>query len=1071
MLQDGNEGLSTIPGFNQIQFEGFCRFIDQGLMEELSKFPKIEDTDQEIEFQLFVETYKFVEPLIKERDAVYKSLTYSSELYVSAGLIWKTRRDMQEQTILIGNIPLMNSLGTFIVNGIYRIVINQILQSPGIYYRSELDPNGISAYTGTIISDWGGRSELEIDRKARIWARVSRKQKISILVLLSAMGSNLREILENVCYPEIFLSFLNDKEKKKIGSKENAILEFYQQFACVGGDPVFSESLCKELQKKFFQQRCELGRIGRRNMNRRLNLDIPPNNTFLLPRDILAATDHLIGMKFGMGTLDDMNHLKNKRIRSVADLLQDQFGLALARLENVIRGTISGALRHKLIPTPQNLVTSTPLLTTTYESFFGLHPLSQVLDRTNPLTQIVHGRKLSYLGPGGLTGRTASFRIRDIHPSHYGRICPIDTSEGINVGLIGSLAIHARIGRWGSLESPFYEISERPKGARMLYLSPGRDEYSMLAAGNSLALNQSIQEEQVVPARYRQEFLTVAWEQVHLRSIFSFQYFSIGASLIPFIEHNDANRALMSSNMQRQAVPLSRSEKCIVGTGLERQAALDSGALAIAEHEGKIIYTDTDKILLSSNGDTLSIPLVMYQGSNKNTCMHQKSQVQQGKCIKKGQILAYGAATVGGELALGKNVLVAYMPWEGYNSEDAVLISERLLYEDIYTSFHIRKYEIQTRVTSQGPERVTNEIPHLEAHLLRNLDKRGIVMLGSWVEAGDILVGKLTPQIVKESSSAPEDRLLRAILGIQVSTSKETCLKLPIGGRGRVIDVRWIQQNEGSGYNREMIRVYILQKRQIKVGDKVAGRHGNKGIISKILPRQDMPYLQDGRPVDMVFNPLGVPSRMNVGQIFECSLGLAGDLLDRHYRIAPFDERYEQEASRKLVFSELYEASKQTANPWVFEPEYPGKSRIFDGRTGDPFEQPVIIGKPYILKLIHQVDDKIHGRSSGQYAIVTQQPLRGRAKRGGQRVGEMEVWALEGFGVAHILQEMLTYKSDHMRARQEVLGTTIIGGTIPNPEDAPESFRLLVRELRSLALELNHFLVSEKNFQINRKEA
>ncbi|KAJ7941502.1 DNA-directed RNA polymerase subunit beta [Quillaja saponaria] len=388
-------------------------------------------------------------------------------------------------------------------------------------------------------------------------------------------------------------------------------------------------------------------------MNRRLNLDIPQNNTFLLPRDILAAADHLIGMKFGMGTLDDMNHLKNKRIRSVADLLQDQFGLALARLENMVRGTICGAIRHKLIPTPQNLVTSTPL-TTTYESFFGLHPLSQVLDRTNPLTQIVHGRKLSYLGPGGLTGRTASFRIRDIHPSHYGRICPIDTSEGINVGLIGSLSIHARIGHWGSIESPFYEISERSKRVQMLYLSPSRDEYYMVATGNSLALNRGIQEEQVVPARYRQEFLTIAWEQVHLRSIFPFQYFSIGASLIPFIEHNDANRALMSSNMQRQAVPLSQSEKCIVGTGLERQVALDSGVPAIAEHEGKIVYTDTDKIIFSGNGDTLSIPLVMYERSNKNTCMHQKPRVPRGKCIKKGQILADGAATVGGELALGK---------------------------------------------------------------------------------------------------------------------------------------------------------------------------------------------------------------------------------------------------------------------------------------------------------------------------------------------------------------------------------------------------------------------------------
>nr|QHN58948.1 RNA polymerase beta subunit [Uncifera acuminata] len=1070
MLQNGNEGMSTIPGFSQIQFEGFCRFINQGLTEEFHKFQKIEDRDQEIEFQLFVETYQLVEPLITERDAVYESLTYSSELYVPAVLIWKTGRNMQEQTVFFGNIPIMNSFGTSIVNGIYRIVINQILQSPGIYYRSELEHNGVSVYTSTIISDWGGRSELEIDRKARIWARVSRKQKISILVLSSAMGSNIREILDNVCYPEIFLSFPNDKEKKKIGSKENAILEFYQQFACVGGDPVFSESLCKELQKKFFQQRCELGKIGRRNMNRRLNLDIPQNNTFLLPRDLLAAVDHLIGIKLEMGTLDDMSHLKNKRIRSVADLLQDQFGLALVRLENTVRGTICGAIRHKLIPTPQNLVTSTSL-TTTYESFFGLHPLSQVLDRTNPLTQIVHGRKWSYLGPGGLTGRTASFRIRDIHPSHYGRICPIDTSEGINVGLMGSLAIHVKVGYWGSIESPFYGLSERSKEAQMVYLSPNRDEYYMVAAGNSLALNRDIQEQQVVPARYRQEFLTLAWEEIHLRSIFSFQYFSIGASLIPFIEHNDANRALMSSNMQRQAVPLSRSEKCIVGTGLEGQTALDSGVPVIAERKGKIIYTDTQKIILSSNGATLSIPLVMYQRSNKNTCMNQKTQVQRGKYIKKGQILAGGAATAGGELALGKNVLVAYMPWEGYNFEDAVLISERLVYKDIYTSFHIRKYEIQTHVTSQGPERITKEIPHLEARLLRNLDRNGIVMLGSWIETGDILVGKLTPQTASESSYAPEDRLLRAILGIQVSTSKETSLRLPIGGRGRVIDVRWIHRRGVSNSNPERIRVYISQKREIKVGDKVAGRHGNKGIISKILSRQDMPYLQDGTPVDMVFNPLGVPSRMNVGQIFECSLGLAGDLLKKHYRIGPFDERYEQEASRKLVFSELYEASKKTKNPWVFEPEYPGKSRIFDGRTGDLFEQPVLIGKSYILKLIHQVDDKIHGRSSGHYALVTQQPLRGRAKQGGQRVGEMEVWALEGFGVAHILQEMLTYKSDHIRARQEVLGATIIGATVPNPEGAPESFRLLVRELRSLSLELNHFLVSEKNFQMDRKEA
>nr|AKF43090.1 RNA polymerase beta subunit [Erodium texanum] len=1126
MLDDRNEGMAVIPGLNQIQFEGFCRFVDQGLREELSKFPTVEglikdfldiedfldmanledledledfldavgqdlekevdegidideDVDEDVEkdvdvcFQLFAETSKLVEPLIKERDAVYESLTYSSELYVSAGLIWKRKGYyMQKQTILIGNIPLMNSWGVFIVNGMYRMVVNQILQSPGIYYRSELDHKGILVYTGTIISDWGGRLELEIDRKGRIWARVSRKQKISILVLSSAMGSNLSEILENVCYPELLLAFLYDKENATIGSKENAILEFYQQFVCVGGDPVFSDSLCKELQNQFFRQRCELGRIGRRNINRRLNLAISQNNTFLLPRDILAATDHLIGMKFGMGTLDDMNHLKNKRIRSVGDLLQDQLRLALIRLEKVVKRAIREAMKGKLIPTPQNFVTSTPLKTT-YESFFGLHPLSQVLDETNPLTQIVHGRKWSFLGPGGLTGQTASFRRRDIHPSYYGRICTIDTSEGINVGLIGSLAIHARIGDFGSLESPFYEISEKSKRARILYLSSRRDEYCMIGIGNSLALNESFQEEQIVPARYRQEFLTIAWEQVHLRSIFPFQYISIGVSLIPFIEHNDATRALMSSNMQRQAVALSRSEKCIVGTGLEGQVALDSGVSLITEHAGKIISIHTDKILLSGNGNTLSIPLVRYQRSNKNTCIHQQPQVRWGKCIKKGQILADGASTVGGELALGKNLLVAYMPWEGYNFEDAVLISERLVYEDILTSFHIRKYEIQIHVTNQGPEKVTNKIPHLAPHLLRNLGKNGVVILGSWVEAGDILVGKLRPRLAQDVS--PEDRFVDALLGTQIATSRPTCLKVPRGGRGRVIDVRWIRSNpereSRKRKSRERIRVYISQKREIKVGDKVAGRHGNKGIISKILPRQDMPYLQDGKPIDMVFNPLGVPSRMNVGQIFECSLGLAGALLDRHYRVAPFDERYEQEASRKLVFSELHEASKQTGNPWVFEPEYPGKSRIFDGRTGDPFEQPVIVGQPYILKLIHQVDDKIHGRSTGHYTPLTQQPVKGRAKGGGQRVGEMEVWALEGFGVAHILQEMLTYKSDHLRTRDKIFQTTSHGGEMPKAEDAPESFRLLVRELRSLALEMNHFLVSEKNFQMNRKEA
>nr|AND47941.1 beta subunit of RNA polymerase [Sphagnum aongstroemii] len=1060
--------MSVLPEFGKIQFEGFHRFIHKGLIEELHNFPKIEDPDQEFEFQLFGGEYRLAEPIMKEREAIYQSDTYSSDLYVPARLTQKKGGGkIQKQTVFVGSIPLMNSQGTFVVNGVARVIINQILRSPGIYYNSESDHNGIPIYTSTIISDWGGRLRLEIDGRARIWARISKKRKVSVLVLLLAMGLTTKQILGGVCYPKIFLDSLRRKKTKREHpqSTEDAIVELYRQLYCIGGDLTFSESIRKELHKKFFQQRCELGRIGRLNLNKRLDLDVPENEYFLLPQDVLAAVDYLIKTKFGTGTLDDIDHLKNRRIRSVADLLRDQFRLALNRLENLVRQTIRGATKRKRLPTPKSLVTSTPLIAT-FKEFFGSHPLSQFLDQTNPLTEIVHKRRLSSLGPGGLTRRTASFQVRDIHPSHYGRICPIETSEGMNAGLIASLAVHARVNTRGSLETPFYKISEISREEGIIHLSAGEDEYHRIATGNFLALDQRTRKVQVTPARYRQEFLAIAWEQIHLRGIYPLQYFSVGASLIPFLEHNDANRALMGSNMQRQAVPLLESEKCIVGTGLESQAALDSGSVAIAKQGGKIHYTDSGKVTLSvSNNKRVDTNLIIYQRSNNSTCVHQESQVNKKIFLKKGQLIADGAATSGGELALGKNVLVAYMPWEGYNFEDAILISERLIYEDIYTSIHIEKYEIEARTTSRGPEKITREIPHLESNILRHLDKSGLVLSGSWVETGDVLVGKLTPQEAEESLRAPEGKLLQAIFGIQVATARETCLKVPPGGKGRVIDVKWIYQKDTSINHEKKVRVYILQKRKIQVGDKVAGRHGNKGIISKILPRRDMPYLQDGTPIDMVLSPLGVPSRMNVGQIFECSLGLSGYFSKKHYRITPFDERYEREASRKLVFSELYEASKKTENPWLFEPENPGKNRLIDGRTGEIFEQPVTVGKAYMLKLIHQVDDKIHARSSGPYALVTQQPLRGRSRRGGQRVGEMEVWALEGFGVAYILREMLTIKSDHIRARYEVLGAIVTGEPIPEPNTAPESFRLLVRELRSLALGLDHVVVSEKNLK------
>nr|YP_010383603.1 RNA polymerase beta subunit [Crepidomanes minutum]UEQ13180.1 RNA polymerase beta subunit [Crepidomanes minutum] len=1046
--------MFVLPELGRIQLEGFNRFIREKLSEELDNFPNIEDADREIEFESISKQYRLARPSIEERDTIYQCITYSFDLYVPIQLTWKRDRTVQNKLVFLGSIPSMNSQGTFIINGIARVLINQILRSPGIYYNHEPDHKGISTYTSTIISDWGGRFKLEMDKRNRLWVRISKKRKISILILLLSMGLTITDILQNVRYPKIFLNLLK-KQKELVESSEDAILEFYKHLYSVGLDIVFSESILKELQNRFFQQRCELGPIGRRNSNTKLNLDVPETEHFLLPQDILAAADYSIEISYGIGSLDDIDHLKNRCVRSIADLLKEQLKLALNRLENSIRQNIHKLIKRRRPPTLKGLITSVPLMTT-FSEFFGSYSLSQFLDQTNPLAEIVHKRRLSALGPGGLTRRTANFQARDIHFSQYGRICPIETSEGINAGLISSLAICSRVGNSGSLQSPFFKISKIPSKEQIINLSAAEDDYSRIATGNLLISDWRTHNKEVVLIRYRQEFLTVTWQQVDLRSIHPLQYFSIGASIIPFIEHNDANRALMGSNMQRQAVPLFKPERCIVGTGLEGQVALDSGNVAVSEQEARIDYLDGETITLFSKKEVIDKRLRVYERSNTNTCMHQKPIVIQGELLKTGSILADGAATVGGELALGRNIIVAYMPWEGYNFEDAVLISERLIYEDIYTSFHIKRYELEVRITNQGPERITKEISQLDSYVLCHLDNNGLVLSGSWVETGDVLVGKLTPQEGGDLSRAPEGRLLRAIFGIQVVNAKENCLRVPTGARGRVIDTRWIYSEENPANDSEVIHIYILQKRKIQVGDKIAGRHGNKGIISKILPRQDMPYLQDGTSVDMILSPLGVPSRMNVGQIFECLLGLAGESLKIHHRITPFDERYERQASMKLVFSELCKASTKISSPWLFEVDNPGKSRLIDGRTGDAFEQPVTIGRAYIMKLIHQVDDKIHARSTGPYALVTQQPLKGRSRQGGQRVGEMEVWALEGFGVAYILQEMLTIKSDHIQARYQILSAIITGKPVYKPDTAPESFRLLVRELRSMGLNLDH---------------
>nr|YP_009426940.1 RNA polymerase beta subunit [Hypodematium crenatum]ASU95615.1 RNA polymerase beta subunit [Hypodematium crenatum] len=1063
--------MPVLPELAQIQLKGFNRFVHERLLEELENFPKIEDTDKEVEFRSISGRYQLTQPSVEERDAAYQCVTYSSDPYVPVRLIRGEDGVVQEEDVRTGSIPWMNSKGTFVINGVARVLVNQILRSPGIYYNRESDQKGVSTYTSTVISDRGGRFKLEMDRKEKIWVRISKKKKISILILLIAMGLSKRDILQNVRYPKIFSNMLK-KQEGAIESSEDATAEPYKHsYSATDADISFSESIFKELQKRFSQHRCELGRIGRRNLNIKLTLDVPETEHFLLPQDVLAAADHSIEISYGMGNLDDIDHLKNRRVRSVADSLQEQLKLALNRLENSIRQNLSRAVRRKRAITPRGLVTPAPV-TATFKEFFGSHPLSQFLDQINPLSEMVHKRRLSSVGPGGLTRRTASFQARDIHFSHYGRICPIETSEGMNAGLISSLAIQAEVSNSGSLQSPYLKMSESSEKEQLVDSSPAEDDYYRIATENSLISQWRTGEEELIPVRYQREFLSVLWEQVNFRSIHPLHYFSVGASLIPFIEHNDANCALTGSTMQRQAVPLVNPERCFVGTGLESQVASDSGSVVVSEREGQIRYTDGNIIeLLSideapSNDVDLRITnnkLEIYGRSNSNTCIHQKSTALAGELSKRGEVIADGAATARGESASGRNILVAYMPWEGYNFEDAVLISERLIYEDISTSFHIERHEVEVCVTNQGPERVTKQIPQLDSHTLRNLDDNGLVESGSWVEAGDALVGKLTPQEGADSSRAPEGRSLQAISGIQLVNARESCLKVPIGGRGRVIDVRWVYPEDDTSNDSEVIHIYILQRRKIQVGDKIAGRHGNKGIVSKILPRQDMPYLQDGTPVDMILSPLGVPSRMNVGQIFECLLGLAGEFSETHYRIVPFDERYEREASRKLVFSEPCKASASTHNPWLFEPDHPGKSRLIDGRTGDPFVQPITTGKAYMMKLIHQVDDKIHARSSGPYALVTQQPLKGRSRRGGQRVGEMEVRASEGFGVSYTSQEMLTIKSDHIQARYKVPSAIMTGKPVYKPNTVPESFRLLVRELRCMGLNLEHNFIIEED--------
>ncbi|MBD0361229.1 MAG: DNA-directed RNA polymerase subunit beta [Coleofasciculus sp. C3-bin4] len=1039
-----------LPDLVEIQRSSFRWFLEEGLIEELNSFSPITDYTGKMELHFLGKNYKLKRPKYDVDEAKRRDSTYAVQMYVPTRLINKETGEIKEQEVFIGDLPLMTDRGTFIINGAERVIVNQIVRSPGVYYKSEIDKNGRRTYSASLIPNRGAWLKFETDKNDLVWVRIDKTRKLSAQVLLKALGLSDSEIIDALRHPEYYQKTL-DKEGNP--TEEEALMELYRKLR--PGEPPTVSGGQQLLDSRFFDpKRYDLGRVGRYKINKKLRLNVPDTVRVLTPQDILAAIDYLMNLEFDVGSTDDIDHLGNRRVRSVGELLQNQVRVGLNRLERIIRERMTVSDADTL--TPASLVNPKPLVAAIKE-FFGSSQLSQFMDQTNPLAELTHKRRLSALGPGGLTRERAGFAVRDIHPSHYGRICPIETPEGPNAGLIGSLATHARVNAYGFIETPFYPVEKGRvlRDRAPLYMTADEEDDLRVAPGdipmdeNGYILGES------VPVRYRQEFTTTTPDQVDYVAVSPVQIISVATSLIPFLEHDDANRALMGSNMQRQAVPLLRPERPLVGTGLEAQAARDSGMVVVSRMDGEVSYVDARLIKVKDNtGRETSYEIQKYQRSNQDTCLNQRPLVYEGDEVLAGQVMADGSATEGGELALGQNILVAYMPWEGYNYEDAILISERLVIDDVYTSIHIEKYEIEARQTKLGPEEITREIPNVGEDALRQLDETGIIRIGAWVEASDILVGKVTPK--GESDQPPEEKLLRAIFGEKARDVRDNSLRVPNGEKGRVVDVRVFTREQGDelppGANM-VVRVYVAQKRKIQVGDKMAGRHGNKGIISRILPVEDMPYLPDGTPLDIVLNPLGVPSRMNVGQVFECLLGWAGENLDLRFKLTPFDEMYGDESSRTTVHGKLKQASDETGKDWAFDPENPGKIQVFDGRTGEPFDRPITVGKAYMLKLVHLVDDKIHARSTGPYSLVTQQPLGGKAQQGGQRFGEMEVWALEAFGAAYTLQELLTVKSDDMQGRNEALNAIVKGKAIPRP-GTPESFKVLMRELQSLGLDI-----------------
>lgn len=1051
------EEVINLPNLIQVQLSSYNWFLEYGLRKALQEVFPISDFTGNLELN-FID-YSLGEAKYNVNECKERDVSYQAPMKLKVRLTDKESGEIKESEVYMGDLPIMTDKGTFIINGAERVVVSQLVKSPGAYFSERIDVSGNKLFGATVIPNRGAWFELEMDSAGLIYTRIDKTRKIPVTVLLRALGYDSNEkLLELYENDETIQKTL---EKDTTNNKKEALIEFYRRLR---PGEMATEDAAEQLIKNLFfdPRRYDMADVGRYKINKKLGLDIPYETRHLTLEDITCTIRYMLKLIKGEGKTDFIDHLGNRRLRSIGELLQNQFRTGLVRMERVVRERMSIHDVESL--TPQVLINIRPI-TAAVKEFFGSSQLSQFMDQTNPLAELTHKRRLSALGPGGLTRERAGFQVRDVHHSHYGRICPIETPEGPNIGLIGSLATFARVNDFGFIETPYRKV-DKEKGQvleEIVYLSADEEDEFVVAQANSPLDDKGFFIEERAEVRYYDKILQTPINKIDFMDVSPKQVFSVATSLIPFLENDDANRALMGANMQRQAVPLIKTDSPIIGTGLEHKAAKDSGAVEISRRAGIVKNLSADRIVIKcDNGEEDVYNLLKFVRSNQGTCYNQRPIVNIGDRVEADEVLADGPSTDKGELALGRNILVAFMPWEGYNYEDAILISEKLVKEDVFTSIHIEEYESEARDTKLGPEEITRDIPNVSEDMLKDLDEDGVIRVGAEVRPDDILVGKVTPK--GETELTPEERLLRAIFGEKAREVRDTSLRVPHGEAGKIVAVKRFARDKGDelppGVN-HLVRVYIAQKRKISEGDKMAGRHGNKGVISRILPEEDMPYLKDGTPVEIVLNPLGVPSRMNIGQILECHMGFAAQALGLKIATPVFDGATEDD-----IFEKLNEANL---------PEN-GKSALYDGRTGEKFDNDVTVGYVYMLKLAHLVDDKIHARSIGPYSLVTQQPLGGKAQFGGQRFGEMEVWALEAYGASYTLQEILTVKSDDVVGRLKTYESIVKGENIPEP-GVPEGFKVLIKELQSLALDIRmlagndeEIVIEDPDFEMDEKE-